>query len=141
MMRRIVPGLALMLAAGSAALADDKPSHSDLTKGEEQLAKLLEGRIAGEKIECMPPARNLPSQTIPQTAIVFGRPSSSVIYVQRTRAPQMIDRDSFLVSLSGQPNRFCRMDQFNMVDRVLGLPIGAVVFDHFIPYTRAKGDE
>lgn len=136
MMRRAVLGLALIPALGAAALADDQPAAP--TKGEAELAKLLEGRVAGEKIECMPPARNTPSITIPQTAIVYGRSNSSVIYVQRTQTPQMIDRDSFLVSLSGQQNRFCRMDQFNVVGRAAGLPIGAVVFDHFIPYTRVK---
>lgn len=133
-----VGAFALLLGIGTAALGKEEPATPD--PGEAELARLLKGRVAGEKIECMPPARTVLSTTIPGTAIVYGRPTSSTIYVQRTTAPQMIARDSFLVSLNGQPNRFCRMDQFNVVDSLIGLPRGAVVFDHFIPYTRAAQD-
>lgn len=134
-MRSGLAGLAMLLASGPAALAEAPPAAP--SPGEEELARMLKGRVAGEKIECMPPARTLQSTTIPGTAIVFGRPSSSTIYVQRTQAPQMIDGNSFLVSTTAQPNRFCRMDQFTVVDRLLGFARGAVVFDGFIPYTRA----
>lgn len=137
-MRGALAALALLLASGPAALAEDEAPPA--SPGEAELARLLKGRVAGEKIECMPPARTIQSTTIHGTAIVFGRPSSSTIYVQRTQAPQMIDGNSFLVSLTAQPNRFCRMDQFNVVDRLLGMSRGAVVFDDFIPYTRARGD-
>jgi hypothetical protein len=141
---------AAVLAAATPTLARDEPqspplesetespSSAPLSKGEQQLAKLLEGRVAGDPIDCMPPARNLPSTTIPGTAIVYGRPGSGIIYVQRTRNPDLIGRDTFLVSMVGQPTRLCQADPFNVVDRMLGLPIGAVVFDRFIPYTRIK---
>jgi hypothetical protein len=129
--------LAILLASGPAALAEEAPAT--LSPGEEELARMLKGRVAGEKIECMPPARTLQSTTIPGTAIVFGRRSSSTIYVQRTQAPQLIDGNSFLVSTTAQPNRFCRMDQFTVVDRLLGFARGAVVFDDFVPYRKAGG--
>ena len=143
-------GCAAVLAAAHAPIfaqsepAPDEPLESEAeapappSKGEAQLANLLKGRTAGEPVECLPPARTMPSRTIDQTAIVYGR--GSTLYVQRTQAPQLLDRNTYLVSMLGQTNRFCRMDQFNVVDGMLGIPVAAVVFEKFIPYTRTRSD-
>ncbi len=139
---------ALLAAASGVAFAQSEPAPepleseteapAPLTKGEAELAKLLEGRTAGEPVECIPPARTKTNRSIDKTAIVYGR--GSTLYVQRTRTPHLIDRNTYLVSLPGQTNRFCRMDQFNVVDGMLGIPVGAVVFEKFIPYTHSKKD-
>jgi hypothetical protein len=70
------------------------------TKGEARLAKLLDGRVAGEPVRCI---RSLPSQrmtTIDRTAYVYG--SGNTIYVQRTRDPDQIDDNDALVN-HGRP--------------------------------------
>ncbi len=121
-----------MLGAGPLLASTAEPS----TKGEAELARLLAGRVAGEPVECLRPARDWPSRTIDGTAIVYGR--GDTIYVQRTQTPAAIDRDSYLVTHPGQPARFCRMDQFTTIDRLSGVAMGALVFDSFIPYHRAK---
>jgi hypothetical protein len=130
-----------MIAAGPALanepeLETETEPQAELTEGERQLAKLLEGRVAGEPMACLQPARNMPSTTIHRTAYVYGR--GATIYVQRTQTPDLIDRNAFLVSQINQPTRLCRMDMFNVVDRLMGFPIGAVVFEDFIPYRRVK---
>jgi hypothetical protein len=133
---------ALTIAAPATALTGEpeleagSETEAELTDGERQLAKMLEGRVAGEPMACLQPARNMPSTTIHRTAYVYGR--GATIYVQRTQTPEMIDRNTFLVSQVNQPTRLCRMDMFNVVDRLMGFPIGAVVFEEFIPYRRAK---
>lgn len=136
----LVVAAALGVIAAGPALAGEPDleaeTETEMTEGERQLAKLLEGRVAGEPIACLQPARNMPSTTIHRTAYVYGR--GATIYVQRTQTPDLIDRNAFLVSQINQPTRLCRMDMFNVVDRLLGFPIGAVVFEDFIPYRRVK---
>lgn len=138
--RRAVCATFFSLALAGSVVAQPRETEAQtpaaVSKGEAQLAKLLEGRTAGEPIECLPPVRAMQSRTIDQTALVYGR--GSTLYVQRTQSPRLLDRNTYLVSLLGQPNRFCRMDQFNVVDGMLGIPVGAVVFDKFIPYRQEK---
>jgi hypothetical protein len=109
------------------------------TKGEARLAKLIEGRVAGEPVRCI---RTLPSQrmtTINRTAYVYG--SGDTIYVQRTRNPRQIDDDDALVTQRFNASELCRLDQITTVDRVLGFFTGAVFFEDFVPYTRVKSNK
>lgn len=107
-----------------------------LTAGEERLAKLLDGREAGEPVRCI---RTLPSQrmtTIDGTAYVYG--SGNTIYVQRTRNPDDINANDALVTTRFSASQLCRLDQMTTVDRVLGVFTGAVFFEDFVPYTRVR---
>ena len=138
MMRRAVLGLALIPALGAAALADDQPAAP--TKGEAELAKLLEGRVAGQPLRCI---RSLgsgqPMRTIDGTAYVFGQ--GDTLYVQRTTRPQDIAR-RFALSIKRLETtsgvEICRTDIAETFDRGLGVPRAAVRFEDFIPYTRVK---
>lgn len=108
-------------------------------KGEERLAKMLEGRVAGEPRSCI---RSLPTErmtTIDKTAYVFG--SGSTIYVQRTQKPSQIDdRDTLVLRRFGGGAQICRQDIANTIDPVSRIFTGAVMFDDFVPYTRVKED-
>ena len=131
---------AFALFAAQPALAEE---HSDvaaaeMTEGEEELAKLLEGRVAGEPQRCI---RSRPSDRvtiIDETAIVYGR--GRTIYVQRTRNPDRIDDRDALVSRRFNASQVCRLDMFNTVDPFNGFYTGAVFFEDFIPYTRVDED-
>jgi hypothetical protein len=109
-----------------------------MTKGEKRLAKLLEGRVAGEPLRCIRTFPNMPMQTIEKTAYVYGR--GNTIYVQRTANPADIDEGDALVTQRFSAGELCRLDQMTTVDRVLGFFTGAVFFGDFVPYTRVKGD-
>jgi hypothetical protein len=141
--RPIGTGLAaaLALAFGAPAMAQGETppdveaatEAAPQTEGEKQLAKLLEGRVAGEPVRCI---RTLPSQrmqTIDKTAYVFG--SGKTIYVQRTRNPSDIDRDSALVTQRFNATELCRLDVITTVDPVMGIFTGTVFFEDFVPYT------
>lgn len=109
-----------------------------MTKGEKRLARLLEGRVAGEPVRCI---RTLPSQrmqTIDRTAYVYG--SGDTIYVQRTRDPSAISENEALVINRFNATELCRLDMTTTVDRVLGFFTGAVFFEDFVPYTRVKAE-
>ncbi|MEQ8411799.1 MAG: hypothetical protein RIC51_03220 [Erythrobacter sp.] len=128
---------------GGAPEQADEAEKADMTKGEKRLAKLLEGRVAGEPVNCI---RVVPSQrmvTIDKTAYVYGR--GSTIYVQRTANPEDIDDNDVLVSRRFRASELCRQDVMTTADRILGFFTGAVFFEDFVPYTRVedaeRGDE
>jgi hypothetical protein len=120
-------------AAPPGDLGADVPAP--VTKGETQLAKLLEGRVAGEPLRCI---RSMPSQrmqTISGTAYVYGR--GNRIFVQRTRDPERINDRDALVTNRFSATELCRFDILTTIDPVNGIFTGAVFFEDFVPYTRA----
>jgi hypothetical protein len=118
--------------------AEAEAEAAPMTKGEQRLAKLLEGRVAGEPVRCIRTFPNMPMQTIEKTAYVYGR--GKTIYVQRTANPGDIDEGDALVSQRFSASELCRLDQMTTVDRVLGFFTGVVFFEDFVPYTRVKDD-
>jgi len=134
-------GTTLALVAAQPALAEEeKPAdETEMTEGEERLARMLEGRVAGEPQNCI---RQLPSERmtiIDKTAYVYGR--GKTIYVQRTQHPERIDRRDALVSQRFNATQICRQDVVTTIDPVLGFFTGAVFFDEFIPYTRVDEED
>lgn len=106
------------------------------TKGEERLAKMLDGRLAGQPVPCI---RTLPRdrmQIIDGTAYIYG--SGSTIYVQRTSEPDRIDDSDTLVTNRFSASQLCRLDTMTTIDSFTGIFTGAVFFDDFVPYTLVK---
>ena len=137
---------AIALAGGYPALASDQsaddeaePAQTEMTDGEQRLARMLEGRVAGKPQNCIRQLLNDRLTVIDKTAYVYG--SGRTIYVQRTRNPEDIDRDDALVSRRFNASQLCKQDVVTTIDPVLGFFTGAVFFDEFIPYTRVAKDE
>ena len=131
---------AVALFAAQPAIADDHADDQavEMTKGEKELAELLEGRVAGEPQTCI---RQLPSdhvKAIDKTAYVYGR--GNTIYVQRTSNPERIDDRDVLVSRRFSSTQLCRTDVTNTVDPLNGMFTGTIFFEDFIPYTRVDED-
>ena len=135
-------GAAFALMASPALAQNDDASEEpvEMTKGEKRLAKLLEGRVAGEPQNCI---RSFPTarfKTIDKTAYVYG--SGNTIYVQRTTRPDRIDNNDTLVTRRfGGGSQICRQEIRSTIDPVSGIFTGAVIFEDFVPYTRVKSDE
>lgn len=119
-----------------AAAVPDEETPATLSKGEQRLAKLLDGRVAGEPVRCISAFRNVQMQTIDGTAYVYG--SGNRIWVQRTRNPAKIDDNDVLVTERREASQLCRLDIASTVDRNTGFFTGAVFFEDFVPYTRVK---
>jgi len=111
---------------------------SPLSKGEQRLAKLLEGRVAGKPVSCIPSLPRDRFQIIEGTAYVYG--AGNTIYVQRTRDPARIDDDDTLITNRFGATQVCRLDTVTTVDRFTGIFTGPVFFVDFVPYTRVKGE-
>ena len=137
-------GLALVAAAPATAQEEDTEEtteeSAEPTKGEKRLARMLEGRVAGEPTSCI---RNMPTdrmRTIDKTAYVFGR--GNTIYVQRTTRPENIDdRDTLVTRRFGGGSQLCRQDLATTIDPVTRIFSGAVLFEDFVPYTRVEKDQ
>lgn len=122
---------ALGLAFGpSAASAGDAA-----TEGEERLAKLLEGRVAGEPVRCINTFRGSSANIIEKTAMVFDE--GRTIYVARPAQPETLDRWDILVIHRFSPTRLCASDQMHTIDQTGGFFTGIVYFEEFVPYTKA----
>ena len=138
-----VGAAALALVAGLPAIAQDQGDveakvEGSIAKpnGEERLAKLLEGRVAGQPVSCIRTLLRDRMQVIDGTAYVYG--SGNTIYVQRTSEPDRIDDSDTLVTNRFSASQLCRLDTMTTIDHFTGIFTGAVFFDDFVPYTRVK---
>lgn len=133
-MKTTAIALATAAALLGAPVAYAKPKMS----GEEQLAKILEGRVAGEPVDCISlwDARN--SRVIDKTAIVYD--AGSVIYVNRPyNADQLNDNDVMVHKTS--TNELCGVDIITTHDNSQFFQTGVVSLGKFVPYRRiAKAD-
>jgi hypothetical protein len=124
---------AVLSVLALAGTADARPRDT----GEIRLAKLLQGRVAGQPTNCI---RTLPSNdmtVIDKTAIVFGH--GSVIYVNRTQDPDSIDdHNALLVRKHGDPSRLCKTDVVTSFDPNAHFYTGNVMLTEFVPYRRVR---
>jgi hypothetical protein len=130
-MRAFVPvaALALMALPGAATASDEA-----YPKGEAELAKMLEGRVAGAPVKCVTPHLLQNSTVIDRTAIVYR--SGSKLYVNRPRiGASSLDSDDILVTkIYG--SQLCNIDKIDLVDRGTRSWSGFVSLGDFVPYTK-----
>ena len=123
------------LAALAAALVAGPSVAAERLTGEAKLAKMLEGRVAGEPKSCINTFVNRDSTVIDDTAVVYGR--GRTIWVNRTAHPQDLDdSDAMLVRMYG--SQLCRQDIVTTFDTSTGMYTGNVFLTEFVPYTRVN---
>lgn len=130
-MRFFAPALAA-LAFSIPAAAQDAPA-GEMTEGEERLARMLEGREAGEPQKCIRafPVRDF--TIIEGTALVYE--SGTTLYVNYTRDPESLDEDDALVVRRTGAN-LCNTDIVTTQDRTGNFYTGNIFLGDFIPYKR-----
>lgn len=133
-MKSIASKLGCLAAAGALLLAGTVADARPRLSGEEQLAKLLDGRVAGKPVNCI----NLPNvqstRVIDKTAIVYG--SGGTLYVQRPRsgASSLDSNDILFTQLT--MSQLCSIDIVQIRDRNGFFFRGSVALDEFVPYTK-----
>lgn len=120
---------ALALSAAAVDTAQARPRES----GQQQLDRLLQGRVAGAPVSCIPALTNDQVQIIDRTALVYG--SGRTIYVNRPRNPNSLDSDDIMVSRR-YGSQICKMDIIRMQDRATRSNSGFVNLNDFVPYRR-----
>ena len=126
---------AIVLVAGAALLGLTGPALNAKPRltGEERLAKLLEGRVAGDPVNCISTSNIRDTTVINNTAIVYH--AGNVIYVNRPRYPSSLDDDRVMVTeLHG--SQLCRLDTVRLHERSGGFYSGFVGLEEFVPYRR-----
>lgn len=101
--------------------------------GEAQLAKILEGRVAGTPVSCISQSDRDDLQIVDKTALVYG--SGRTLYVNRPRNANDLNSDDILITrIHG--SQLCKMDSVRLRDRTVNMPTGFLMLGDFVPYRR-----
>jgi len=130
--------IAMALAAGAALLAGTAVEAKPKLTGEEQLAKALEGRVAGKPVDCISLFDSRDQQVIDKTAIVYG--NGSTIYVNRPANARDLDSDDVMVT-NIHGSQLCRLDIVRTHERSGFFPNGFVDLEQFVPYRKVASRE
>lgn len=128
--------LALILAGGALALAGTTAASARPTlaeRNEARLAHMLEGRSAGEPVNCISAMRSDRIQVIEHVGLVYD--AGRTIYVARVTHPDQLDPwDIPVIERFG--SQLCTNDIMRTVDRGSGHMTGPLFLDDFVPYTK-----
>ena len=129
-MRHALPAFsALVLLAAPAGAAERR-------SGEAELAKAIEGRVAGEPVACIDTRRFMNSRIIDRTAIVYEGTGGTVwVNVPRSGARALDDWDVLVTRQYS--SELCRGDVVRLFDRGGMAQTGTVLLGEFVPYRRA----
>lgn len=130
--------IAIALTAAAALLAGPALQARDRMSGEEKLAKMLEGRVAGEPVNCISLNRSNESRVIDKTAIVYGH--GRTLYVNRPSNADSLDDDDILVTKL-HTGRLCKLDTVRLHDRSGHYFTGFVGLEQFVPYRRVAHND
>lgn len=125
--------LALIAAGAAALLSGPALQAREAPNGEAKLAKILEGRVAGEPVNCISTIRTQNTRIIDRTAIVYD--AGNVIYVNRPQNARTLDSSDVMVT---RPfgNQLCSVDVVHLRDSSTWFSNGFVGLNQFVPYRR-----
>ena len=125
--------LAIALVAAAALLTGPALQAKPRLSPQQQLDKLLDGRVAGKPVHCISQYDTREMQVLDKTAIVYGW--GNTIWVNTPRNAADLDDDDIMVTrLTG--SQFCSLDIVNTVDRSGGFTNGFISLGEFVPYRR-----
>lgn len=126
-----------VLAVSTAASAGEPKPAPVNAKGEAELARILEGRVAGKPVSCIQLRGSSPSsRIIDGTAVVYD--DGPVIYVNRPDNPAT-HRSSDIMTFATSLNQLCRVDIVRTLDQATRMQNGSISLNDFVPYRRAPG--
>lgn len=130
-MQKFIPA---MLTAAALVAVPASLSARERLAPEAELARLLEGRVAGEPEDCITLHSVRNSQIIDNTAIVYR--IGSTLWVNRPEggAHSLDDDDVLLTKLHS--SQLCSIDTVELRDRVGLFYNGFVSLGEFVPYRR-----
>ena len=124
----------MMLATSGAAMASSPPGG----RGEAELAKLLQGRVAGKPVSCIQQGAIQSAEVIGGTAIVY-RDGNRLFVNRPTSGAESLDADDILLT-DTHSSELCSIDVVRLIDRTSRFERGFVGLGEFVPYVRAHRD-
>lgn len=124
------------LAAAAALLALAPAEAKPRLSPEQQLAKEIEGRVAGEPVNCISLYNIRSSRIIDDTAIIYD--AGRTIYVNRPRAgAESLDKwDTMVTRLHS--SQLCSVDTVKLVNSPGHFMTGLVFLGDFVPYRKPR---
>ncbi|MBV8687042.1 MAG: hypothetical protein JOZ90_06210 [Alphaproteobacteria bacterium] len=123
---------AVVTVLAAPAAAADRPD----AQGEAALARAIEGRVAGEPVDCIDLQRVRSTRILGHTAILYE--SGSTLYVNRPRGgARSLDAWDVMVT---KPfgGRLCRVDVVQLYDAGSRTQSGIVFLGDFVPYKKVR---
>lgn len=127
---------AALLIAFPALIASVSAQAMAPVDPEARLARTLEGRIAGEPVDCINLRQVRSTEVISDTAILY-KMSDGTVYLNRPEAGRgsLNQWDALLTRT--HTSRLCSIDVVNMYDPRSGFQKGTIFLGDFIPYRKA----
>ncbi|HEV2747493.1 MAG TPA: hypothetical protein VGW34_09380 [Allosphingosinicella sp.] len=123
--------LAITLASLALAAA---PAQARTGDAEAELADAVEGRVAGEPVDCINLRNIRSSRIIDRTAILYE--AGGTLYVNRPRSgASSLDRWDVLVT-DTHSSQLCRIDVVRLYDSAARMQTGFVFLGEFVPYRK-----
>jgi hypothetical protein len=135
--RRVMTMTKLITAAFAvAALGATLPAAAAADeKGEAKLAKVLDGRVAGEPVRCLDRSQRDNLEVVDHTALVFK--DGDTYYVNRPSGVNFLTwSDVPVFKIWG--SQLCVLDIVHLQDRSSGIGGAAMSMGEFVPYRHAR---
>jgi len=130
----------ITLAASLAALTAATVATAARPTPDEQLAKAIEGRTAGEPVKCIRLRDIRSTRVIDKTAIVYDT-LGSTIYVNRPKAGAAFLQDDMILVVDTHSSELCNIDIVKLMDPGSKMISGTVGLGNFVPYTKPKKEK
>ncbi|MEO0062782.1 MAG: hypothetical protein RLZZ08_1342 [Pseudomonadota bacterium] len=127
----LAAALATTLATGSVTASASSATTAE--KGEARLAKMLEGRVAGQPVKCITAMRSNDLQVIDLVGLVYD--AGDTVYVARPNDPRSLGTDDAVI-IERQGGQLCTSDVTRTFDRYNGNISGVVFLQDFVPYKK-----
>lgn len=130
----------VITAIASLALLGLVPAHAATersTRATAELAKALEGRVAGKPVDCLNLRDIRSTQIIDRTAIIY-ETRGGTIYVNKPEGgANSLDKWDVLVT-DTHSTQLCDVDIVRLFDTGSRIETGFVNLGEFVPYRKAK---
>ncbi len=125
--------LGLSAAVAAMALATPATAQDREERAEIAFAELVEGRTAGEPVNCISTFQSNRLRVEENVGLVYER--GDTIWVARTTNPRNLDRWDVPI-IERHSSRLCTNDVRRTIDRSSGMFSGVLFLEDFVPYTR-----
>ena len=127
----------MLCLMGGVLMAAALPAQAARLDPEARLAKMLDGRVAGKPVDCIPQYRIQSSEIFEKTAILYK--AGSTWYLNRpVSGRNFLHRDDILLT-DTHSSDLCSVDIVRLIDQGSHFPSGSLGLGQFVPYSKPKG--
>lgn len=126
-LRTSITAFALLLAGSVVQAAPADP--------EAQIAKALDGRVAGQPVDCIMLRNIRSSQIVDRTAVLYTMNGGTIYLARPTSGAPFLRRDLALITDTHSP-QLCGVDIVRLYDTSSRFEAGSIGLGKFVPYEK-----